>query len=516
MKASSNPMLSKIAGRAVVTILLIVAIGCSESDESSSTSTEVIALSFTISGFGEIVLDWDSDSDAHYNVLLSKNAECDWPNANTTTCGNDFQMKSGAESGVKIDGLEWTTMYMILEKSSESGSVYSQILPVGFNRLNDTGIDWCSDNETNKLDCPVKSHPMQDGDFGRDAASREGKLLKAGEGDGGFDFTKLDEKGNPLPASSSAWRCVRDNHTGLVWEAKTPEEGLHYKDNLYSWYVHVENGDSYVGVPDGGLCTGSDCDTSSFVKAVNQDSLCGREGWRLPTVSELINVLHLGRTGPSIDKDFFPNTASSPFWTSMGGENNARYINFQAGAIGSWSTSNSARVRLVVGEQPPILTNSDFPSATSMCTSGLTETTPSSQFTLLDGGEVARDETTGLEWRRCTEGTIWSGTTCEGFRESMNWEEALQYSQNITGWRMPTIKELHSILERCTADPYINQEVFPDIPERIVDQFFPRYWSATPDQSNFDSVRTIQFQTGNEGSWSTTTSGTLRLVRDAE
>ena len=152
--------------------------------------------------------------------------------------------------------------------------------------LNDTGIDWCSDGTTQFLDCPVATHPGQDGDHGRDALARSGLLPKLGAGAGGFDYTKLDEFGQDLPASGNEWSCVRDNHTGLIWEVKVDEPG-HLR-----WYRHT------YGSPG----------ARDFVDAVNAEGLCGARDWRLPTVMELYSVVHFGRQLPAIDVDFFPHT----------------------------------------------------------------------------------------------------------------------------------------------------------------------------------------------------------------
>ncbi|WP_201221658.1 hypothetical protein [Halochromatium roseum] len=32
--------------------------------------------------------------------------------------------------------------------------------------LNDTGIDWCADDNSNHLGCPVSGYPGQDGEYG--------------------------------------------------------------------------------------------------------------------------------------------------------------------------------------------------------------------------------------------------------------------------------------------------------------------------------------------------------------
>ncbi|MCX9460503.1 DUF1566 domain-containing protein [Vibrio cholerae] len=186
-------------------------------------------------------------------------------------------------------------------------------------KLNDTGIDWCTNYNQKKLYCPVQGYEGQDGEHGRDALAREGKLQKVGGGAAGFDFTKLDNSGNPLPASASEWSCVRDNHTGLIWEVKQPagSGGLRDANHTYSWYNpdnSTNGGDA--GVQNGGTCQGSACDTYAFVNAVNSQGLCGASDWRLPSVNELLSIVHNGRVEPAIEQSYFPHGSSSWYWSS--------------------------------------------------------------------------------------------------------------------------------------------------------------------------------------------------------
>ena len=216
-------------------------------------------------------------------------------------------------------------------------------------RLNDTGIDWCADANTNNLDCPVADFPGQDGEFGRDALERTGQLDKVGDGTAGFDFTKLDANGNDVPVGATNWSCVRDNQTGLIWEVKTVDGGLRDKSHGYSWYdpnPNTNGGDS--GIRDGGTCVGSDCDTTGYTEAVNQQGLCGASDWRLPSVDELVSLIHHGGRIPAIDTDYFPNTPNVIFWsaTASAGDPGFAWGIFAQNAA-QWPHEFSSKVRLV-------------------------------------------------------------------------------------------------------------------------------------------------------------------------
>ena len=181
--------------------------------------------------------------------------------------------------------------------------------------LNDTGTDWCGSNTEIKQACPQPSHPGQDGEFGRDALAKAGKLKKVGSGSAGFDFTKLDKTGKQLPADAKQWSCVLDNVTGLMWEVKTTDGGLQDREHTYTWY----STDSSIngggpGVENGGNCKASRCDTEGYIEALNKQGLCGQKDWRLPLMEELRSIVNYGRSFPAIDIDYFPNTPSKRFW----------------------------------------------------------------------------------------------------------------------------------------------------------------------------------------------------------
>lgn len=236
-------------------------------------------------------------------------------------------------------------------------SVYKTDAPEtgsGTGKLNDTGISWCVNGNTNNLDCPVAGFEGQDGEHGRDALARAGQLQKVGGGAAGFDFTKLDANGNDLPESASAWSCVRDNHTGLIWEVKTNDGGLRDMNHTYSWYNPDSNTNGgSAGTQNGGSCSGSDCDTHAFVQAVNSLGLCGANDWRMPTMLELMGIVHNGRVSPAIDTAYFsntPNTWSNSFWSSSPHaslSNGAWNIGFFNGGVGGNNKRDDAYVQLV-------------------------------------------------------------------------------------------------------------------------------------------------------------------------
>jgi Protein of unknown function (DUF1566) len=230
----------------------------------------------------------------------------------------------------------------------------------GIGLLNDTGITSCSDyafgysnSSTLGLSCALTADsqgdpipPRQDASYGRDAKAAAGTLVKVGGGDGGFDFTKLDIAGNPLPASATSWACVKDNNTKLVWENKTTDGGLRDWNKTYTWY----SSDSTTNGGVAGTNTTAN-NTQAYAAAVNATNLCGASDWRLPEQEELRSIVHNGRVSPSIDVAYFPNTQSNYFWSSSVVANDpsdAWFVYFSDGGYGYNSgKSVSYYVRLV-------------------------------------------------------------------------------------------------------------------------------------------------------------------------
>jgi len=218
--------------------------------------------------------------------------------------------------------------------------------------LNDTGVSFFIDSTTNTLKpllytpnpgnypedqfgggTEPAAFPGQDGSKGRDATP-EG--INNANGLHAFDFTKLDKlSGAELSSDATDFGCVKDKISGLVWENKIhpnqqlndPEyEDLHDSTAYYSWYDPNPNTNGgNPGQQNGGSCTSAviKSDTASFVKAVNNEKLCGFTDWRLPTAEELRSIVvydkPLGtQADPMLDMTFFPHASDTLHrWTSQ-------------------------------------------------------------------------------------------------------------------------------------------------------------------------------------------------------
>lgn len=178
-------------------------------------------------------------------------------------------------------------------------SKYAQAQP-----LNDTGITSGGDYPSgNNATCTSNISSPQDCHQGRDATHNDDS-----DGHAGFSFTKISSTGEELPASATSWSGVRDNVTGLTWEVKTDDGGIHDKDNTYRWGGKTALGDGTWGT--------YYSDWDGLVDGTNSETFCGFSDWRVPTIKELENLASRDRYSPGIDTDYFPNTSSSFFWTA--------------------------------------------------------------------------------------------------------------------------------------------------------------------------------------------------------
>jgi len=106
----------------------------------------------------------------------------------------------------------------------------------------------------------------------------------------------------------------------------------------------------------------------------------------------------------------------------------------------------------------------------------------------VNGSEVT-DSKTGLIWQRCSAGQSWSGNTCNGTATSYAHEAALTYAKTQTGWRLPNVKELTSLVNRTVVIPSIDSVAFPATPANY-------YWSASPYVGDAVSAWYVNFYDG--------------------
>ena len=155
-------------------------------------------------------------------------------------------------------------------------------------------------------------------------------------------YVKIANDGTDLPDSAvqgtnpTDWACTLDTATRLVWEVKTAANmNVTYTnyDSSYPDYTNIIATTNSIG----------------YVYTVNTASLCGAATWRMPTKDELIGLV-VPDSAPTINTSYFPNTASSIFWSGSPDDSSpgiAWFVHFGIGVANIFGRGGNVSVRLV-------------------------------------------------------------------------------------------------------------------------------------------------------------------------
>lgn len=113
--------------------------------------------------------------------------------------------------------------------------------------------------------------------------------------------------------------------------------------------------------------------------------------------------------------------------------------------------------------------------------------TPEDNFYINEDGTVTELET-GLTWMRCAVGQKWIKQQCIGVPKPFTWKQAMHVQNDSNGmrWRLPTLPELASIIERQCKNPRINLLLFPDTPKAA-------FWTANRKKDQNDVAYALDF-----------------------
>ena len=131
----------------------------------------------------------------------------------------------------------------------------------------------------------------------------------------------------------------------------------------------------------------------------------------------------------------------------------------------------------------PLLTSLPTVQAVTCTDSTIPPSNPDSVYTINVDGTVL-DKRNGLLWKQCAEGQI--GAYCSGNATAYAWNTAMSLAANsgfagYSDWRLPNVKELKSLAEKCRISPAINDSVFPSAPSSS-------FWSSSPSTYYSDSA----------------------------
>ncbi len=293
----------------------------------------------------------------------------------------------------------------------------------------DTNQRVCSDDGTSgEIPCPASGEPY----FGQDAQY-------------GWDVTHAANLRFTRDTSTANQPVVTDNVTTLVWQGCA---------------ARLQGNDCTEHHP---AVTGNYAGSFTWAYALAYcDSLDwgGFTDWRLPDEFELYSIVDFGRTRPSIDTAAFPATPDYGFWTSSSNADNTTYawsVNFGIGNFfeGYGPKAGYFHARCVRGGPS---------GAARFARSTTTANQP-----------VVTDNVTTLVWQGCAAGL--QGNDCTeddpavtGTGEAeFAWADTLVYCENLTwggtsDWRLPSVKELMSIVDHSRFNPAIDITAFPATP----------------------------------------------------
>ncbi len=225
---------------------------------------------------------------------------------------------------------------------------------------------------------------------------------------------------------------VRDNVTQLMWQQAGRPEAVDWKTAL-----------DY-------------CATLTFA---------GETDWRLPTRIELGSLVDHRRSQPAIDLTAFPSSPSTAFWSSSP----------------STTPGEAWMVDFVMGYSYPDRTVLTRPAR---CVRDAVGTRQCHTFDVVESAGTVIDAATGLTWQRLIDSA------------PLSWDEAQAYCPSLglpgDGWRLPSMKELQTLVDDRRSEPAIDVASFPDTPPAREDYF----WTSTTMAGDQASVWLLGFQQG--------------------
>ncbi len=183
-----------------------------------------------------------------------------------------------------------------------------------------------------------------------------------------------------------------------------------------------------------------------------ENFMLGGETWRLPTRIELLSIIDYTQPGPVIDTNVFPGTPSERFWSASP---------FADGPADAWSVH--------FGFATTIANTTEKANAyRARCVAQRSEA--QAQRYTSQGGTVY-DSLTKLTWQK------------EVPEASYAWKEAGDFCTALdldgTGWRLPSVSELQTLVDETKSNPAIDLNTFPGTPSEYfwTSSVLPRFTS---------------------------------------
>jgi hypothetical protein len=211
---------------------------------------------------------------------------------------------------------------------------------------------------------------------------------------------------NPASYTDLGDGTVLDNVTGLVWQRDVPSVNLYWND------------------------------ASKYCSSLKLSGC----GWRLPTRIELVSLLDFTKPspGPAIDTNAFPGAPNDCFWSSSA----------YHGSSSRWVVGFGGVCELVNHGDAPAMSHVRCVRASANSSVDAS----AGEYVIATGED--EDTQTGLIWQQADNGEALSG-----------WSAAQAYcgSLRLNGhaWRVPSIKELETLVDESKDRPAIDTNAFP-------------------------------------------------------
>jgi len=221
-------------------------------------------------------------------------------------------------------------------------------------------------------------------------------------------------------------------------------------------------------------------------------------------------IIKINTTSTSVDN--VPVT--NPFFISNRSESNIPETNLIKTIINKVTESVSINKPVVKKDEVVATSSVIATSSTSTSTTTLAKSIlpPESPIDYKDNGNgTITDNYTKLMWAKCTQGN--TGKDCLSGNQSIkDYPESREDCNNLklaskTGWRLPTLKELESIISTGFFSPAINKTFFPNTSS-------DPYWTITSPSQYFVSKFVVSFLDGNVYIKEDGNTAKTRCVRD--
>jgi Protein of unknown function (DUF1566) len=210
-------------------------------------------------------------------------------------------------------------------------------------------------------------------------------------------------------------------------------------------------------------------------------TLAGHSDWHLPSMIELASISDTSQVDPAADPVAFAGTPSEPFWSSQTDVTNSGlgwYVFFESGGV-------------YVGNDVSRL-------ARARCARGRASCVDDEAGTYSVTADSAHDRSTGLTWQRRVD------------HDNYTWPDAKARCASLDsdggGWRLPSLRELLTLVDVTHVEPAIDASAFPDTPSEF-------FWSSSPSRAPAGTAWGVNFTRGSSGAGLIGTNAHVRCAR---